>query len=91
MSEQIFELVEAFGPERAVVCEPTCKRRKPLWTGTIDCAAPFAAVSDEAAAAQDCEMLRDGGLRDWKSLSKHGDGAFATGELLEDGQTCGIG
>lgn len=91
MSKQISEPVEALGPKRAVVSEPICERRKPLRTGTIDCAAPFASVSDEAAAAQDCEMLRDGGLRDWKSLSKRGDGAFATGELLEDGQTCGIG
>jgi len=48
-------------------------------------------MSDEAAATQDGEVLRDGGLRDGEAFGDGGYGGFAAREVLEDGEARGVG
>src|SRR5262249_50172991 len=42
-------------------------------------------------AAQNGEVLGDGRLRDGETFGDAGYGGFAAGEVLEDGEACGVG
>jgi hypothetical protein len=67
---ELLEAIEVLGPEDTVVIEPGEKRREAFVPGAVVYVTAFAAAMDESGAAEDGEMLGDGGLGDGKALNE---------------------
>lgn len=89
--DERLEIVEAHGPEAAVLLEPGVDSAQRFWIEVIDPMAPLAMLADEMRAAQQPQVTGDGRSRYRKCLSDRSGGLAATPQQIEDGAAGGIG
>src|SRR5690606_26702707 len=88
--QELFEAVDVFGPERAVVGDPVDEWLHAARLHTVVNAAPLAPVVDQPGVFERCQALRHRGLRDREACREVFDRGLAPGERLENRPAAGI-
>jgi len=86
-----FQVVQAGGPEGAVLLDPGVDGAQGFGIELINPMAAFAVFADEVSAAQQAQVFGDGGAGDRESSGDLSGGLAAAAEKVEDGAAGGIG
>jgi hypothetical protein len=89
--DKSFQVIQARGPEDAVLLDPGVDGAEGFGAELINPIAALAMFSDQVGAAQQAQVLGDGGARDGEGLSDLSSGLAAATEQVEDGAAGGIG
>ena len=86
-----FELVERAVPLTPIWLEPVVERDQRFHPQPVDATLRLDASFDEAAVAQDAQVLRDRWLRDAEPPLELADRLLALDQFIEDRATVGFG
>ena len=86
-----FQVVQACGPETAVLVDPGINRAQRLGIQLVDTVAALALLTDQMRAAQQAQVLGDSWTGDGKGAGDLPGGLPAATEKIEDGTASGIG
>jgi hypothetical protein len=86
-----FQVVQARGPEHAVLLNPGINGAERLRIELIDTMATFPMLAHEMSPPQQTQMLRDGWAGNRKRAGDLSCGLRATAQEIEDGAAGGIG
>src|ERR1700689_5473850 len=89
--DERFQVVETGGPEVAVLADPGVDGAQGLRIKLVDTVAAFAVFANQVRAAQQAQVLGNGGTRDRESVGDLPRRLAAAAEEVEDGAARGIG
>ena len=86
-----FQVGQAGAPEDAVLLDPGVDGAERFGIQLVDAVAAFAMFADQVGAAQQAQVLGDGGTGDREGFGDLSGGLAAAAEEIEDGAAGGIG
>jgi len=89
--DKCFQVGEVHLPEVAVLIEPCVHRPQGFWIEVVNAVAAFAVLPHQVGAAEQAQVLGDGGTRDGKSSGDFSGGLAAAPQEVEDGAAGGVG
>jgi len=89
--DECLQVVEAGGPEDAVLLNPGIDGAERFGIEVVDAMTSFAVLADQVRAPQKAEMLRNGRTRHREGAGDLSCGLAAAAKQIEDGTAGGIG
>ena len=89
--DKCFQVVQAGCPEDAVLLDPGVDGAERFGIELVNAVTAFAMLADQMRAAQQAQVLGDGGTGDGEGFGDLSGGLAAAAEEIEDGAAGGIG
>jgi hypothetical protein len=86
-----FQVIQAGGPEDAVLLDPGVDGAQRFGIEFVDAVAAFAVFANQVSAAQEAQVLGDGWTRDRESFGNLSGGLAAAAQKVKDGAAGRVG